>query len=361
MLVTVRAGLPVCLLLSLASVVAVRGQETPKSKPAAPAAKAAANDPVVATVNGEPIRQSELLGTLSRFSIPDGKQAEAYEKGIDLLVSTHLLSQFLAKQKIKPDEAEINRLVAEAEKETKAENASLEKVLAANGLTLADLKARFAQQTQWKQYLLSRATDAELKKYVEKNKDILNETQVQASHILLKLDEDATEADKEKAKQKILAIKNEIESGKISFVDAANKYSEDPGNIQTPSGGDLGYFPRRDKYIDSFSDAAFALKKGVVSEPILTEYGWHLIRVNDRKEGPPIDLKQMRDLVLYRYGSDLQTQIVEELRPKAEIVIKPMPKGLIPTEPAPASEATKPAASKPAASKPAAPKAAAPK
>jgi len=355
MLVTVRVGLPLLMLVSLASMGSAQGQDAPKAKPAAAKAKAAANDPVVATVNGEPIRGSEVLGILARFSIPAGQEAEAYDKAVDLLVSTHLLSQFLAQQKLKPDEAEVNRVIAQYQKELKENNTTLEKELAANGMTVDDLKARLAHSTQWKQFLLSRATDAELKKYVEKNKDVLNDTQVQARHILIKVDEGASEADKEKAKQKILGIKKEIESGKITFVDAANKYSEDPGNVATPSGGDLGYFPRRDKYIEPFSAAAFAMKKGEISDPVLTEYGWHLIQVVDRKEGRPIDVKQMRDLILEQYGSDLQAQIVEDLRPTAKIEIKPMPKGFIPTEPA--APAATPAATKPAS----APKAKTPK
>jgi peptidyl-prolyl cis-trans isomerase C len=317
---------------------------------AAPKAKPAANDPVLVTVNDEPIRGSEILGILSRYSIPEGEQQEAYDKAVDLLINTHLLSQFLAKQKIKPDEAEVSRLIAASEKEFKENNTTLEKELAANGLTIDDLRARIRQSTQWKQYLLSRATDAELKKYVEKNKDLLNGTLVHARHILAKVDEGASDAEKEKAKQKLLGVKKEIDAGKISFIDAANKYSEDPGNIETPSGGDLGYFPRRDKYIEPFSAAAFAMKKDEISDPILTEYGWHLIQVVDRKEGQPIDVKQMRDLILQTYGEDLQARIVEELRPQAKIDIKPMPRNFVPTEPAtPAPAATKPAATKPTA------------
>jgi peptidyl-prolyl cis-trans isomerase C len=337
MLVSVRKGLPLLVLASFVAAPSAFGQAAPK-------AKAAAADPVLVTVNGEPIRGSEILGILSRYSIPEGEQEEAYDKAVDLLINTHLLSQFLAKQKIKPDEAEVNRVIAASEKEFKENNTTLEKELAANGLTIADLQARIRQSTQWKQYLLSRATDAELKKYVDKNKDLLNGTLVHARHILIKVDEDAPEAEKEKAKQKILAVKKEIDSGKISFIDAANKYSEDPGNVETPSGGDLGYFPRRDKYIEPFSAAAFGMKKDEISDPILTEYGWHLIQVVDRKEGRPIDVKQMRDLILQTYGEDLQAQIVEELRPKAKIEIKPMPKNFVPTEPAPAPATTKPAA-----------------
>ncbi len=66
--------------------------------------------------------------------------------------------------------------------------------------------------------------------------------QVKASHIFLGVPPDATSDAKEAAKKKLAAIKAEIDSGKISFADAANKYSEDDANKGSPNGGDLGYF-----------------------------------------------------------------------------------------------------------------------
>src|SRR5262249_52179225 len=149
------------------------------------------------------------------------------------------------------------------------------------GLTPEEYRNRIAQRLQWRAFITNKMTDAELKAYVARNPDLFSGTQVRASHILLKVDPKAPTAEKEAVRQKLLAIKQEIESGKISFADAANKYSEDDGNVETKSGGDLGFFARRGQFIEPFTAAAFALKdkKGAVSDPIETEYGYHLIQV----------------------------------------------------------------------------------
>ncbi len=155
---------------------------------------------------------------------------------------------------------------------------------------------------RWKKYLDAVSTDENLKKFVAANKDVFNQTQVRASHIVLRCELDAPAADKEKAKQKIAAIKQEIDSGKITFADAANKYSEDPGNKSSPSGGDLGFFIRRGQFNEQFTAAAFALKKGVVSDPVETPFGYHLILVTDRKEGTPIDFEAKKLMIRNEYG-----------------------------------------------------------
>ncbi len=92
-------------------------------------------------------------------------------------------------------------------------------------------------------------------------------TQVRAEHILV---EDEAQA---------LEIKKEIESNTLTFEEAAKKYSKCPSKA---SGGDLGYFGRR-MMVKEFEDAAFDGEKGVVSNPVKTQFGWHLIKVIDKK------------------------------------------------------------------------------
>ncbi len=179
---------------------------------------------------------------------------------------------------------------------------------------------------------MSRATDAELKKYTEQNKDVFNGTLVRASHILASVDPDASAEEKQKARQKLQAIKQQITSGQISFADAANKYSEDPGNQAKPSGGDLDFFPRKGHFIEPFAQAAFSMRKGEISDPIETEYGFHLIQVTDRREGKPVEFESAKPQILNTYAADLQEQIVGSRREKADIKVQPMPPGLVKTE-----------------------------
>jgi peptidyl-prolyl cis-trans isomerase C len=99
------------------------------------------------------------------------------------------------------------------------------------------------------------------------NKSYVNITEVRASHILVKTKEEA------------LKIKQDIAQGKITFADAAKKYSACPSG---KSGGDLGYFSRG-QMVKPFEDAAFSLKKGTVSEPVKTQFGYHLIVVTGQR------------------------------------------------------------------------------
>lgn len=91
---------------------------------------------------------------------------------------------------------------------------------------------------------------------------------VKASHILVKTEEEAKN------------IKEEILSGKIDFPHAAGKYSFCPSG---GNGGDLGKFPKG-VMVKPFEDAAFALEENVVSDPVQTQFGWHLILVTEKGE-----------------------------------------------------------------------------
>ena len=92
-------------------------------------------------------------------------------------------------------------------------------------------------------------------------------TQISAKHILVSTQKEAQE------------LKTKIDNNEISFEDAAKKYSSCPSGSQ---GGDLGYFPRG-VMVKSFEEAAFSAEKNKVTEPVQTQFGWHLIKVTDKK------------------------------------------------------------------------------
>ena len=100
--------------------------------------------------------------------------------------------------------------------------------------------------------------------YINPNLDV---TEVRASHILVKTRPEAVK------------IRKEIVNGDISFEDAAEKYSLCPSSV---NGGDLGYF-KRGQMVQPFSDVAFDLKVGQISDPVGTKFGWNLIKVVDKR------------------------------------------------------------------------------
>ena len=97
----------------------------------------------------------------------------------------------------------------------------------------------------------------------------------------------------------------------MSFAEAANKYSEDPANAGG-AGGDLDYFTLSSGFIPEFTDVAFKLKKGSISDPVETPYGYHLIQVTDRKEGRPVDFEQNKPYILNVYAGELQKNLLTE-------------------------------------------------
>ena len=92
-------------------------------------------------------------------------------------------------------------------------------------------------------------------------------TQVSAKHILVSTQNEASD------------LKTKIDNNEITFEDAAKKYSSCPSGAQ---GGDLGYFPRG-VMVKPFEEAAFNAELNKVTEPVQTQFGWHLIKVVDRK------------------------------------------------------------------------------
>ncbi len=345
MRLTARLGLAALVATSIATAATAQ-----QSKPAAPtqaqAGRPKAASPEaklaepVATVNGQPITRREVITLLAEFQIPPGNEQRAYDSAVDLLINTKLLEQFLQKSTAPPKAAEVDKIVADYRTNLQQQGATLESVLADTSTTPDEFKQRIARSIQWKQYVLSKATDPELTKYINDNKDAFSQTQLRASHILLKLEPDASAEQKAQAGQKLTAIKQEIEGGKISFADAANKYSEDDSNAQTKNGGDLGFFPRKGQFIEEFAAAAFALKdkfdaktkKSPIAGPVETEYGLHLIQLTDIKPGAEIRpaefLGQFKDDIVNRYASELQSKIVDGERKAAKIDRKPMPTDL---------------------------------
>jgi len=337
-------------------------QAQPKAKAAAPAQGAAPAAPaqaqtpavanpgeVVATVeyNGvtDKITKGDVLNIVTRYRIPAVEdQEQVYRDAVDTLANTKLVTQFLNRQQINVPAEKVNAEMANLEQGLKAEGKDLASALLENGYSLDEIRQEIQDRLRWIEYVKAKATDAELKRFVEEHHDLFAGTQVRASHILLRTEPDASDADKAKVKAKLAEIKKEIDANKITFAEAANKYSEDPAN-EGGAGGDLDFFNLSSGFIPEFTDVAFKLKKGQVSDPVETPYGYHLIQVTDRKEGRPFDLEQNKPYVTTVYAGELQKNLLTEARKAAKIDIKPMPKDLFPPVPAQAAPApeTKPA------------------
>jgi peptidyl-prolyl cis-trans isomerase C len=326
----------IVIVLGISNLADVRGQTAPPGAAVAPAGGRSGLSDVVATItdNGhtDKITKGEVLTFISRYPIPPNENRETvYRETVDSLIHTKLLTQFLARQKVPVTAERVDQEIEKLQKQLKAEGQDLASALLQNGVSMDDIRKEYEDRIRWTEYLKSKATDAALRKFVADNRDLFSNTQVRASHILLKVEPDASEATKEKVKQKLLGIKSDIDQNKITFAAAANKYSEDPAN-EGGAGGDLDYFSLNTGLIEEFTDVAFKLKKGTFSGPVETPFGFHLIQVTDRKEGKPIDFEQNKPLIVQAFAGDLQKSVVTAERKSAKIEVKPMPKDLFPPD-----------------------------
>src|SRR5207253_8677424 len=128
----------------------------------------------------------------------------------------------------------------------------------------------------------------------EANKVLFDKVFVRASHILVKIGPTAPAAEKQNARAKLETVRQEIVAGKLDFAEAAKKYSDCPSKDK---GGDIGPFPYKFVVVEPFAKAAFAMKKGDVSDIVATDFGLHLIKVTDRTQNETTSFESVKESV----------------------------------------------------------------
>jgi len=332
-------------------VVTANGQTPAEKAPAAPAGAAVpgltrpgipgANEVLATVTNGnqtDKVTKGEIITFLSHYPAPRAEDRETvFNETLEALLNTKLITQFLARQNIPASNELIDAEIERLKDALKKEGQDLATALLQSNVSMNDIRKEYEQRVRWSEYVKSKATEAALRKFYADHRDLFSGTQIRASHILLKFDPDTSEADKEKIRQKLAGIKSDIDQRKLTFAEAANKFSEDPANAGG-AGGDLDYFSLNSGFIEEFTDVAFKLKKGVISDVVETPFGFHLIQVTDRKEGKPVDFEQNKAAIVQAYATELQKSVVNAERKTAKFDIKPIPKDLFPPD-APAGEA----------------------
>ena len=135
------------------------------------------------------------------------------------------------------------------------------------------------------------ASEQEIEQYYNEHKsEFLKPAMVKASHILIKVPPNAKPGESSSALSKAGEIKKKLDKG-ADFAKLAAEYSDDPGSKN--KGGNLGFFAKT-WMVPAFSNAAFALKKGEISKPVKTRFGYHIIKVEDKKDAEQQDLKSVK-------------------------------------------------------------------
>ncbi len=236
-------------------------------------------DAVVARVNGVDIRQSDLATAEEEVgsSIPQMPPDQKREYLITYLSDVIIVAQAAEKQNI-ADRADVKHRIA-----FERNKVLMESLLQDTGnAALTD--------------------DALHKVYDEAVKQLPPEEEVHARHILVPTEDEAKE------------IEAELKNG-ADFATLAKEKSKDPG---AADGGDLGYFTK-DQMVPEFSAAAFKLDKGQISDPVHTQFGWHIIKVEDKRIKPTPTFDELKPQLENYVAHKAQAELVASLRKDATI------------------------------------------
>jgi peptidyl-prolyl cis-trans isomerase C len=238
-----------------------------------------AEDAVLAKVNGSEIRQSDLALAEEELG-PSLAQMDPATKKENVLA-------FLIDMKI----------VAKAAEDKKVENSEdFKKRLSfsRNRLLMDSLLASEGKAA---------TTDEAMKKvYEDASKQITGEQEVHARHILVETEDEAK------------AVEDELKKG-ADFAELAKKKSKDPG---ASDGGDLGFFTK-DQMVPEFSTVAFSLEPGKISDPVKSQFGWHVIKVEEKRNRKAPDFDQVKAQIETYVTRKAQADYVAKLRADAKV------------------------------------------
>ena len=246
---------------------------------ASPAVRAEDANPVLAKVNGAEIRQSDV--TLAEDELgPSLAQMDPATKKENVL-------SFLIDMKIVAKAAEAKKI--EDRDDFKARLAFTRSRLLMDNLLAMEGKAA--------------TTDEAMKKvYAEASKQMSSEQEVHARHILVDTEDEAK------------AVEEELKKG-ADFAELAKKKSKDPGGSD---GGDLGFFTK-DQMVPEFSAVAFALEPGKISDPVKSQFGWHIIKVEEKRDRKAPDFEQVKSQIETYVTRKAQADYVAKLRETAKV------------------------------------------
>ncbi|GAB4257754.1 MULTISPECIES: peptidylprolyl isomerase [Deferrisoma] len=294
-------------------------------------------DTPIAVVNGQPVTKAEydraMAAYLRRFRQLTGgmhggvsqPNEQMKSEVLQQLVDRTLLYQEAKKNPPADLEAQVAKEL-EAIKGRFPDEATYQKALEGENLTEDALKDLIAQQVLVRHYVETeiqpgvKVSDEEVKKFYEDNKDKFSTPeQVRASHILIRADASQPEAERNAAREKAEALQKRAAAGE-DFATLAKENSEDPGSA--PNGGDLGFFTR-ERMVKPFADAAFALETGKISDVVETRFGYHVIKVTDRKEATQHGFDEVKDNIAEYLKAKALDEAVQaklaELRKSAKV------------------------------------------
>lgn len=277
---------------------------------------------IVATVDGDPISRAELERVARALLNANGRSpvdltADERRKLMRAVTEELVTDRLVARQAagIPVSEADVDRRLTELR--AGSAPAEFEAALQKSGQTLEDLRKTLRaeiRQGRWMEGRIvagTKASEEEITEYYQKNPGNFQAPEtVRASHLLVRVPTGATPELTAEKEMFAKSLRERIVDKKESFAELARQFSEDPGSRE--KGGDLGYFSH-DRMVPEFADAAFRLGKEEVSEVVRTSFGFHLIRLTDRRAPHMISLEEARPGIRSYLESDRRRQAVSQL------------------------------------------------
>ncbi|MFL5353688.1 peptidylprolyl isomerase [Archangium sp.] len=304
-------------------------------------ARAEMVDRVAAVVNRDVIALSEVekraapeLSRLNQAVKEPQKRAEERTRitkaALDTLIGEKLMEEQIKELGLSVTDAEVDAAVADVKKQNNVtDDAQFDRLLSGEGFTVATYKDFLRKQmsrmklVQLKVSPKVKVSEEDLKAaYTQYTKLESGDAEVHARHILVQVDPKATPQQVEAARKKAEALAEEARKPGVDFSELAKKKSEGPS---ASDGGDLGFF-RRGVMVPAFEKVAFTLKEGEVSEPVRTQFGWHVLKVEEKRSVDVAPFEQVKGELENRLKLQKTEKFVEqyvnELRQKASVEVK---------------------------------------
>ena len=316
-------------------------QSTEPVSPDASSPSDAAVGEAAATVNGAPIPMSELQTAVSNVVMQNGMDPGNLEvfmgqfgpRILDQLIDGELLFQAAAKGGHKAAKEDIDSAFAELSGRYD-DPEGFQTEMKNRGYTESSLKANISKQMSIQKFIQDTIVPQAVvpeesirEAYDQNPQNFASQEEVKASHILINSAEGDPQEKKDEALKKVKEIVAKAKADGTDFAELARTYSEGPS---APSGGDLGFFTKG-RMVPAFEEAAFSMKVNEVSDPVLTQFGYHIIKVTDRKEGSTVSFEEVKEKLAQdlknRMINELIGQELSQLRAKAniEVLFKPAP------------------------------------
>lgn len=285
---------------------------------------AQAIEKVVATVDGNPILESQVQRALGKRANTEANRLAA----LDSIIDNMLVQKAIQESGVKINPAQVDQIVQNIAAQNGLTYGQLLDALDYQGISITQFRANIANQILMsevrnrsigKNIDVSREqVEALSKQMLEQAKNSGNEkaitaTEYKVRHILIKLNPLLNDA---QAKSQLTQIRADILAGKTTFADAAKNYSKD--YLSGANGGNLG-FALPEIYAPEFAHTIKTTKQGVISAPFKTEFGWHILEVTDTRQG---------DVTADAYRQKAYEQLVnQQLQEESKDWIKALRKG----------------------------------